>query len=81
MSKANNPSGIRIGVQEVTRLGMKENEMEILAEIIWDAVNERKSDEKLKQEVRELKENFNTIKYTFEECPAYDFPEIISKSI
>lgn len=81
LTKTDNPSGIRIGVQEVTRIGMKESEMERLAEIIWDAVNERKSDEKLRQEVKELKEKFNTIKYTFEECPAYDFPEIISKSI
>jgi len=81
LTKTDNPSGIRIGVQEVTRIGMKESEMERLAEIIWDAVNERKSDEKLRQEVKELKEQFNTIKYTFEECPAYDLPEIISKSI
>ncbi len=80
LTKTDNPSGIRIGVQEVTRIGMKEGEMERLAEIIWDAVNERKSDDKLRQEVKELKEQFNTVKYTFEECPAYDFPEIISKS-
>jgi glycine hydroxymethyltransferase len=78
LSRAGNPSGIRIGVQEVTRLGMKEGEMEVLAEIMWNAVNEKKSDEELRRDVKELKENFNTIKYTFEECPAYDFPEVIS---
>jgi hypothetical protein len=38
----------------------------------------KKSDEELSRDVKELKENFNTIKYTFEECPAYDFPEVIS---
>ena len=52
--------------------------MEVLAEIMWNAVNEKKSDEELRRDVKELKGNFNTIKYTFEECPAYDFPEVIS---
>jgi glycine hydroxymethyltransferase len=80
ISNAKNPSGIRIGVQEVTRVGMKEGEMEKLAEIMWSAVNERKSDEKLREEVKELKKPFKTVKYTFEECPAYDFPEVYSKN-
>lgn len=76
IENSKNPSGIRIGVQEVTRLGMKEGEMERIAEIIWDVVNENKSEEKILEEVNELKEQFNTIKYTFEETPAYKFPEI-----
>ncbi|MFP3910379.1 MAG: serine hydroxymethyltransferase [Archaeoglobaceae archaeon] len=76
IENSKNPSGIRIGVQEVTRLGMKENEMERIAEIIWDVVNNNKSDQKIREEVDELKEQFNTIKYTFEETPAYRFPEI-----
>jgi glycine hydroxymethyltransferase len=76
LSKTKNPSGIRIGVQEITRIGMKGREMDRLAEIMWDAVKERKNDEKLKREVKELKEPFKTIKYTFEECPAYEFSEL-----
>ncbi len=76
IEESKNPSGIRIGVQEVTRLGMKENEMERLAEIIWDALNDNKGEEKILGEVQELKEQFNTIQYTFEETPAYKFPEI-----
>jgi len=76
VSKSSNPSGIRIGVQEVTRLGMKEGEMEILAEIMWNAVNEKKELDRLREEVKELKSRFNTIKYTFEENPPYIFPEL-----
>lgn len=76
VSKTSNPSGIRIGVQEVTRLGMKENEMEVLAEIMWNAVNELKSLDKLREEVKELKSRFNTVKYTFDEHPAYIFPNL-----
>ncbi len=75
LTRTKNPSGIRIGVQEVTRLGMKEEEMEKLAEIMWDAVNSNKSEDRLKQEVAELKSEFNTIKYAFEETEAYTFFE------
>lgn len=76
ISNSNNPSGIRMGVQEVTRIGMKEEEMEIIADLIWNTVNEKKSESELKQEVINLKKQFNTIKYTFEESPAYRFLEI-----
>lgn len=76
IENSKNPSGIRIGVQEVTRLGMKENEMEKIAELIWDALNDNKSEEKILDEVNELKQQFSTVKYTFEETPAYKFPEI-----
>jgi len=75
LTKTKNPSGIRIGVQEVTRLGMKEEEMDQIAEIMWDAVNANKSESSLKQEVAELKSEFNTIKYAFEETEAYTFFE------
>ncbi len=67
------PSGLRIGVQEVTRLGMKESEMDVIAEIMWNAVSGKKGKEQLIQEVRELREPFKTIKYSFEESQAYGF--------
>ncbi len=75
LSKTENPSGIRIGVQEVTRLGMKEGEMEALAEIMWNAVNGKRSEEELRSEVVELKKEFTTIKYAFEESEAYAIVE------
>jgi glycine hydroxymethyltransferase len=75
LSKTENPSGIRIGVQEVTRLGMKEKEMEILAEIMWNAVNRRKSEKELRSEVIEFKKEFTTIKYAFKESDAYSIVE------
>jgi len=36
-----NPSGIRIGVQEMTRYGMKENEMQKIAEFIKAVIDEK----------------------------------------
>ncbi|RLI84636.1 MAG: serine hydroxymethyltransferase [Archaeoglobales archaeon] len=66
-----NPSGIRIGVQEVTRLGMGEDEMREIARFIDMALKD-KNPGKVREEVREFKSNFLTVKYTFEECPAYE---------
>ncbi|WP_456477689.1 serine hydroxymethyltransferase [Geoglobus ahangari] len=71
-----NPSGIRMGVQELTRLGMKEGEMEEIAEVIHGVMTDRISAEKARERVRELKSEFSTIKYTFEEHPAYEFPDL-----
>ncbi|MET1125015.1 MAG: serine hydroxymethyltransferase [Archaeoglobaceae archaeon] len=75
-SDAANPSGIRIGVQEVTRLGMKENEMARIAEFINDVLRGRRSVREVREEVREFKREFNTVKYTFRECEAYSLPEL-----
>lgn len=58
-----NPSGIRIGVQELTRWGMKESEMRYIAELMHKAVHENKT---VKNEVIELRKNFSEVKYCFE---------------
>lgn len=76
LENTDNPSGIRIGVQEVTRIGMGEEEMKIIAEIMDAAIKEKKSAEELRKEVRELKERFNVIKYSFDQSEAYIFPEL-----
>ncbi|AGK62043.1 serine hydroxymethyltransferase [Archaeoglobus sulfaticallidus PM70-1] len=73
MEKTSNPSGIRLGVQELTRLGMKENEMEEIADIFYLKLMKDESDAKLRERVIELKSRFRTIKYTFEEEEAYEF--------
>ncbi|AEA46360.1 serine hydroxymethyltransferase [Archaeoglobus veneficus] len=62
-------AGIRIGVQEVTRLGMKGGEMEYIAELISKALDGID----VRSEVVELSKQFNTVKYTFEESHAYSF--------
>jgi len=58
-----------MGVQEVTRLGMKEIEMEFIAELIPKAI---KAPEKVRREVSEFKKEFRTVKFTFEENSAYE---------
>jgi glycine hydroxymethyltransferase len=69
------PSGIRIGSQEVTRLGMKESEMVEIAELIHRAVTKAASPEAVKESVMELKRDFTKVHYCFFEGEeAYDYP-------
>ncbi|TDA29927.1 MAG: serine hydroxymethyltransferase [Archaeoglobi archaeon] len=71
LEQAANPSGIRIGVQEVTRLGMREDEMREIANFIDLTLREKKSAEEIRRRVAEFRRGFQTVKYTFEECSAY----------
>jgi glycine hydroxymethyltransferase len=56
--------GVRIGTSEVTRRGMKEDEMEAIAEIISDAIQGRSTKENLKRQVHHLVKEFNRLQYS-----------------
>ena len=71
-----NPSGIRLGVQELTRLGMKEGEMDEIAGIIHGVVSGSLTYSKARERVKELRNEFNTVKFTFQEHPAYEFYDL-----
>jgi glycine hydroxymethyltransferase len=60
-----NPSGIRIGVQEMTRFGMKEKEMKKIALFIKEVILDKKDIKKVKREVIEFRKKFQKIKYCF----------------
>ncbi len=60
-----NPSGIRIGLQELTRFGMKENEMETVAEFYKKILIDKKDARKMREEVIEFRKNFLEPKYCF----------------
>lgn len=62
-----NPSGIRIGTQEVTRIGMKESEMKQIAELMKRIALDGEKPEKVKEDVIELKRNFNKVHYCFDD--------------
>lgn len=59
------PGGIRAGVSEVTRLGMKESEMREVADLIARVVVKGESGERIRQAVWELKKDFTKVHYAF----------------
>jgi glycine hydroxymethyltransferase len=61
-----NPRGIRIGVQEMTRFGMKEDEMKQIAKFIKRVVLDKETPETVAKEVASFRQNFQTTKYVFE---------------
>ena len=64
LEKVTNPSGIRIGTQEMTRFGMKEKEMEQIAELFKKCLKDTTS---INNEVRELRKSFQKVQYSFDE--------------
>lgn len=67
-------SGIRLGVQEVTRLGMKEDDMIEAARLIADVILGRRQPSEVKSSVELLMENRQKINYSFNsEAEAYRY--------
>ncbi|HID71328.1 MAG TPA: serine hydroxymethyltransferase, partial [Thermoplasmata archaeon] len=77
---AHDPSGIRLGSQEMTRIGMKEKDMDTVAEFFKRILIDKEKPEKVREDVIEFKKDFKTIHYCFKEgSKAYEFPEILFK--
>ena len=73
-NKAVNPSGIRIGSQEMTKFGMKEAEMKRVAELINAVVHENRPPESVRSEVVEFRREFQEQGYCF---PESDLKELL----
>ena len=74
------PSGIRIGVPEVTRLGMKEDEMQEIATFIKKIVIDKQDNAKVLQNVTEFKKNFQKVQYAFDnETSAYEYIQLVNR--
>lgn len=65
LEKTANPSGIRIGTQELTRTGMKENEMREIAGCMKKIAIDGASPEKVREDVVNLRRNFQGMEYCF----------------
>ena len=70
------PTGIRFGVQELTRIGMKDSEMREIASLITRAVRAKAEVNRVKEEVKELRKGFQEVKYCFDGKDAYKFLEL-----
>jgi glycine hydroxymethyltransferase len=60
------PSGLRIGTIEVTRLGMREAEMDIIADLIAQVLVERHRPEEIVDDVTAFRLPYQTLYYCFE---------------
>lgn len=70
VNRSDDPSGIRIGTQEITRRGLKESHMSEVAQYIKSVVMDGKS---VENEVTEFINQFTNVHYSFTETPAYDY--------
>ena len=66
-SKAMSPSGLRLGVQELTRHGMGCEEMEQVAECFRRVLLDNEDPSKVKTTVNSIRSNFQEVKYCFSE--------------
>ena len=71
------PSGIRLGVSEITRLGMKKNEMEEIASLIKQVVIEKKDPKKILVKVKAFRKNYQKVKFCFDnKLGAYEYVKL-----
>lgn len=72
-----NPGGIRLGASEVTRLGMKEREMAVIADFIKRIVIDGEETSRVAAEVAEFRRDYQRVHYCFESATqAYEYIKI-----
>jgi len=66
------PGGIRLGTSELTRLGMKESEMDAVADFLHRVVMKGEDVKKMATEVAEFRKDYQKVHYAFDtDTPAY----------
>ena len=73
-TKAMSPSGLRLGVQELTRVGMGVREMNEVASLYARVLLHDEDPKTVRQDVQHLKSDFQHVHYCFdsESLPAYE---------
>ncbi|MHB8361728.1 MAG: serine hydroxymethyltransferase, partial [Thermoplasmataceae archaeon] len=74
--KSQDPSGIRIGTQEITRIGFTKSDVKEIANLIFRAVVKKEDSQKIINEVIELKRNHEKIMYCYGDIEAYKYIEL-----
>ncbi|MCA9812756.1 MAG: serine hydroxymethyltransferase [Nitrosarchaeum sp.] len=71
------PGGIRLGVSEITRLGMKRDEMKEIADFIKQVVVDKKDPKKVLARVKSLRKNYQKVKFCFDnKLGAYEYVKL-----
>ncbi len=71
------PSGIRLGVSEVTRLGMKKAEMIDIADHIKQVIIDKKNPKKILPKIKAFRRDFQKVHYCFDgKIGAYEYVKL-----
>ncbi len=73
-TKAMSPSGLRLGVQELTRVGMGTDEMTDVARFYARVLLEAEDPASVKNDVRDFKSDYQIIRYCFNDENANGYP-------
>jgi glycine hydroxymethyltransferase len=73
-TKAMTPSGLRLGVQELTRVGMDQTQMEEVASLYARVLLKGEDPQSVKKDVKQLKSEFQIIRYCFNEDDLNGYP-------
>lgn len=65
-SSKENPSGLRIGWQDVTRRGFGEGDVKYLCDLMIDVIKGKRKPAQVKQDVMALRKEFGEVKYGFQ---------------
>ncbi len=71
------PGGIRLGVSEITRIGMKQEEMKEIALFIKEIVIEKKDPKKILSKVKSFRKDYQRVQYCFDnKLGAYEYVKL-----
>ncbi|MEM4387064.1 MAG: serine hydroxymethyltransferase, partial [Candidatus Nitrosocaldus sp.] len=74
------PGGIRLGTSEVTRLGMREQDMVEIARFIKRVVVDREEVSKVAYDVMEFRKGFQKVHYAFDDSVgAYEYISLVKE--
>ena len=74
------PGGIRLGTSEITRLGMKENDMNDVADFIKRVILDKEKSETVIKDIKEFRKDFQNVHYCFEKgTEAYSYIKLVNQ--
>jgi len=73
-----NPSGLRLGTPELTRIGMKESDMDEVAEFYKRVLLKNEDPKKIKADIKAFRKDFQELHYCFKEgFRGYDYHQLV----